>query len=86
MDLTVTYSKSAARFISRMPRKTALTLVDKINTYAANPTGSYAWAKPLTGIEGVRIRQGNYRAVCSIVDNTAIFMVYKVGNRKDVYK
>ncbi len=86
MNLTVEYSKASARFISRMPRKTALTLVGKINTYAANPMGSYAWAKHLTGVEGVRIRQGDYRAVCSIVNNTATFMVYKVGNRKDVYK
>ncbi len=86
MNLTVEYSKAAAKFISRMPRKTALTLVGKINTYAANPTGSHAWAKPLTGVEGVRIRQGDYRAVCSIVNNKATFMVYKVGNRKDVYK
>ncbi len=86
MDLTVEYSKAAARFISRMPRKTALALVGKINTYAANPTDSHAWAKPLTGIEGVRIRQVNYRAVCSISNNKAIFIVYKVGNRKDVYK
>ncbi len=86
MGLTVEYSKEAVKFIRRMPRKAALALIAKINTYAANPAGSHSWAKPLSGIKGVRIRQGDYRAVCSIINNKAVFMVYKVGNRKDIYK
>ena len=86
VELTVTYTKQATKYIRRMPRKTAAALVDKINIYAANTEGSHPWAKPLTGMEGVRIRQGDYRAACSVIEETAIFNVYKIGNRKEIYR
>ena len=86
MKLEVTYSKDAIKAFRKMPAKTATALRDKIELYADDTTISYNWVKPLVGIEGLRIRQGDYRAVCSVRGDVAIFHVYKVGNRREIYR
>lgn len=70
-----------------MDQKTAVKLMDKIDAYAADPNGEHPWARALAGIDGLRIRQGDYRAICRIEDcETTVLAVVKVGHRKDVYR
>ncbi len=85
--MVVEYSKSALKALRKIDAATAGKLMTKIDTYAANPAGEHAWARALTGVEGLRIRQGDYRAICQIIDGeTVVFAVVKVGHRKDVHK
>jgi len=41
--------------------------------------------KKMKGREGYRIRQGNYRIIYEIHDNTLTVLVLVAGHRKDVY-
>lgn len=87
MGMVVEYSASALKALRKMDRKAAGKLMDKIDAYAADPDGEHSWARPLTGADGFRIRQGDYRAICRIEDGeTTVLAVVKVGHRKDVYR
>ena len=52
---------------------------------AGNPR---QWGKPLHGGKGGlwRYRVGDYRLICDIQDHKVIFLVLRVGHRKDVYR
>lgn len=85
--MTVRYSKTALKGLRRLDRKSAEKLIAKIAAYAAAPTGEHPYAKPLTGIGGLRIRQGDYRAICKIENGEPVVLaVIKIGDRKEVYR
>lgn len=87
MAMTVQYSKAALKGLRKMPKDAAEKLLAKIDAYAENPEGEHPYAKPLTGVDGLRIRQGDYRAVCAIENGEPVVLaVVKVGHRKDVYR
>ncbi len=46
------------------------------------PPGS----KKLSGIEGYRIRKGDYRILYTIDDKQALIQVYRIGHRREVYR
>lgn len=74
------------RRLKRMDPKAAAALLAKADEYAADPTASYAWARPLTGRPGLRLRQGDYRALIEIDHGPPVVIsVMNVGHRKDVY-
>lgn len=85
--MSVSYQKSAQRSLRAIDRKIARKLMDKIDAYAADPTGAHSWAKALSGVSGVRIRQGDYRAICRIEGEEAtVLAVVRVGHRREVYR
>lgn len=85
--MAVEYSTTALKALRKMDQKTAAKLMDKIDAYAADPAGEHLWARPLAGVDGLRIRQGDYRAICRVEDGeTTVLAVVKVGHRKDVYR
>jgi len=43
-------------------------------------------AKKLSGVDGYRVRSGDYRILFTIDDERRVVRVYRVGNRKDVYQ
>lgn len=86
IEFTVAATKALARIAKSEP-KAAAALTDKIEAYATDPTGAHAWAKALVGTEGVRLRQGDYRAVVVWTDGTPqVLTVVRIGHRKDVYQ
>lgn len=85
--MIVSYQKSALRALRAIDGKIARKLMEKIDAYAADPTGAHSWAKALSGVSGVRIRQGDYRAICRIEDGeTTVLAVVRIGHRREVYK
>ena len=76
----------AAKALRKMPKRDAAALERKLSTFAADPFGDHPWAKTLQGIDGVRVRHGDWRAVCEIRRQILTVIVVKVGNRKEVYK
>ena len=83
--LRIAYSKAAAKQLIRLPSKTAQGLVRKIKAYAANPLGRHPWAKAF-GDGILRIRQGNYRALCEIDHEADTLFVHEIGDRKEIYR
>lgn len=43
-------------------------------------------AKKLFGVDGCRIRKGDYRVLYTIDDQNKLVRVYRIGNRRDVYR
>lgn len=43
-------------------------------------------AKKLAGQEGYRVRQGNFRILYTIQDKTKTVRIYRIGDRKDIYR
>ena len=60
-------------------------IVAKIDALASNPRPR--GCEKLAGFhDRYRIRQGNYRIVYLIDDEAHEVMIYKIGDRKDVYR
>ena len=43
-------------------------------------------AKKLSGVDGYRVRKGDYRILYTIDDERRLVRVYRVGHRKQVYR
>jgi len=59
----------------------------KVEEFASDPFASRAWAKPLVGQRNaVRLRQGDWRAVCRIDRAGETVIVEAIGNRREIYR
>ena len=77
--------KSAAKELEAISRKAdRRRIVSRIEALAENsrPDG----CKKLSGSERYRIRQGSYRIVYSIEDKQLVVYVFKIADRKSVYR
>jgi mRNA interferase RelE/StbE len=76
--------RSAAKELSRIPKRDLLLVIARIQSLADNPRppGSVK----LTGEEKYRIRQGSYRILYTVEDDVLTVHVVKVAYRKDVYR
>ena len=85
MAYTIYLTKSAAKDLAAIPRKTLQHIDSTIQSLADNP-------RPLgsTKLQGeddlYRIRKGNFRIIYKIEDKALIVTVIRVGNRRDVYR
>jgi mRNA interferase RelE/StbE len=43
-------------------------------------------AKKLAGVDGYRIRKGDYRALYTVDDSARLVRVYRIGHRREVYR
>jgi mRNA interferase RelE/StbE len=75
---------SAVKELEALPAKDRRRIVTRIEELAAEPR-SHGCEK-LTGLEQYRLRQGDYRVLYSVDDETRVVLVVKVGHRRDVYR
>ena len=80
----IAVKKSAAKELSKLPRKDLTKILAKISSLSDDPRpeGSIK----LTNQEKYRLRIGKYRVLYSIEDNILTVYVVKVGHRKDAYR
>ncbi|MCP9930492.1 type II toxin-antitoxin system RelE/ParE family toxin [Cyanobium sp. AMD-g] len=85
-DYSFTIKPSAAKELQAISDKATLSrLIEKIKSLAAQPRPS--GSEKLAGRQNLyRIRQGNYRVIYSVDDNSRVVDVVKVGHRGDVYR
>jgi len=76
--------RSAERELWAIPQKYLQRIVKKIGNLSNNPRPP--GCEKLSGQARYRIRQGNYRVVYSVDDDTRTVMVFKIGHRKEVYR
>ena len=69
-----------------MPRKDGRALSDKIDVYAEQPLHTHLWAKPMVGSDKIRIRHGQWRAICSVDNPALVLAVVRAGHRRDIYR
>jgi len=77
--------KSAAdELAGGLPRKDLEKIVRKIRALEVEPRPS--GCRKLSGQDRYRLRQGDYRIVYTVNDAQRIVEVYKIGNRREIYK
>jgi mRNA interferase RelE/StbE len=76
--------KSAAKELKKIKGNDQERIIERIQGLARDPRPS--GSKKLSGEEKYRIRQGNYRILYQIFDNTVLVVVVKIGHRRDIYK
>lgn len=77
--------RSAAKEIRAIPRKKdRQRVVARIEALADDPRPP--GCVKLSGWDAYRIRQGVYRIVYTVADDTLVIEVVKVGHRRDVYR
>ena len=80
------FTAVATRALRQMPKRDAEALLTKLKQFAAAPFEPHGFAKALKGMEGTRIRHGDWRAVC-VVDGKAVTVtVVKIAKRSEVYR
>jgi len=75
---------SAAKELEELPKKDRQRIVAKIRGLATDPRPP--GSEKLSGEEKYRVRQGNYRIIYSIEDETITITVVKIGHRREVYR
>ena len=80
----VTFKKSVAKDLRSIPNRDVRRILEKINAISEDPRAE--GCIKLSANELYRTRQGIYRIVYQIRDETLIINVVKVGHRSSVYK
>jgi mRNA-degrading endonuclease RelE of RelBE toxin-antitoxin system len=79
--------RAVVRQIYRMPRGDRDALLAKLDSFAADPFAPHPWAAPLVGRpDAVRVRHGQWRALCRIDRIAATVIVELVAHRREVYR
>jgi mRNA-degrading endonuclease RelE of RelBE toxin-antitoxin system len=78
---------NALKGLAGMPARDRAALWRKIQGFADDPFATRAWAKPLVGHRhAVRLRHGDWRAVCRIDRAGETVIVEAIGNRREMYR
>ncbi len=81
----ITYKKSAAKTLAKMPAKIACQIMNNFQLIAKQETDDLD-IKKLQNRDGFRLRVGGYRAIYQVFDEILTIEVVKIGSRGDVYK
>jgi mRNA interferase RelE/StbE len=83
LAFNITYKKSVIRDISRLDKKEARRIINKIEKDLSERAESYLVLKgEFAGLRKMRI--GDYRVVFTIMDANVIIL--RIGHRKEIYK
>jgi len=81
---TVVFSKTAERQLDRIPDHIARLLLEAAEALEDNPRPR--GCVNLKGMEGYRIRKGDYRIIYNVTDSILTVLVIEVGHRKGIYR
>ena len=82
MSYNVDIENRARREILALPAKIVSQIISAIDGLEDNPRPM--GAKKMSGREGYRLRQGDYRILYTIDDKNRTVRIYRVGNRRDI--
>ena len=80
----VYFRESVEKDFNSVPKKDLVKILRRIEALSKNPRP--LGCEKLTGQERYRVRQGRYRIVYSVQDESLTVWIVKVGHRKDVYR
>ena len=81
---SVVYRQSAERELRRIPREDILRIARRIEALGENPRPPGVMR--LSGADGYRIRQGDWRVVYLVDDDAKRVDIVKIGHRREVYR
>jgi len=74
----------AKREFLDLPKAIHQRLAEAIDDLQTNPRPQ--GCKKLSGIDGYRIRKGDYRVLYTIDDQNCLVRIYRVGHRREIYR
>ncbi|TGD70332.1 type II toxin-antitoxin system RelE/ParE family toxin [Mangrovimicrobium sediminis] len=80
----ITFKKSVAKDLRSIPPADVKRILQRIDMLAENPRGE--GCVKLSAQERYRVRQGVYRVVYEVRDESLIILVVKVAHRSSVYR
>ncbi|MBM3537659.1 MAG: type II toxin-antitoxin system mRNA interferase toxin, RelE/StbE family [Alphaproteobacteria bacterium] len=83
---SVSYTVGALRALAGMNPVMARRIRTKILTLAQDPKAPNNNVKKLTGIEGYRLRVGDWRVVYTLKHQKLTVIVIRIGHRSEVYE
>ena len=83
MSRTIVVTRPAARALSRMPANTETLIREKLRQLAADPGALTNNVTALKGVDGFRLRVGDWRVLFTIEPDKII--VHAVGPRGSIY-
>jgi mRNA interferase RelE/StbE len=81
----IEFTKQAIKDLRKIPRNNVSKVIEKIKILSVNPRDSKLDIKQLKGVDGYRLRVGDYRVIYEIEDAKLIIKVIKVQSRGNVY-
>jgi mRNA interferase RelE/StbE len=81
----IEFTKQAIKDLRKIPRNNVSKVIEKIKILSGNPRDSKLDIKQLKGVDGYRLRVGDYRVIYEIEDAKLIIKVIKVQSRGNVY-
>ena len=84
MKYKILLETRARREYVELPDKDRLRIQEGIDDLETNPrpTG----VKKLSGIDGYRLRKGDYRILFTINDRSKEVRIYRIGHRREIYR
>jgi mRNA interferase RelE/StbE len=83
---SIAYTAGALKALSRMDRIVAQRIRSKILALARDPMAPNNNVKKLVGVEGYRLRIGDWRVVYTLNRGTLTIVVVHVAHRGEVYR
>lgn len=78
------FRKSVPKDLRPIPNKDVARILQRMEALREDPRPP--GSEKLSDLERYRIRQGIYRIIYEITDETLIVTVVKIGHRKNIYK
>ena len=83
MAFNIKYKKSIERDLSRLDKKEARQIIDKIEKDLSERAESYPVLKgEFAGLRKMRV--GDYRVIFTIIDND--ILILRIGHKREIYK
>jgi mRNA interferase RelE/StbE len=83
---SITYTADAIKALSAIDRVVAKRIRSKLLGLARDPIAPNNNVKKLAGVDGYRLRVGDWRVVYLLRHRTLTVLVVKVGHRREVYE
>ena len=74
----------ARRDLLDLPKEMQIRITEVIDDLSLNPRP--IGAKKLSGVEGYRVRKGDYRILYTIDDKAKKITIYRIGHRREIYR
>lgn len=82
----VIYQPQALKALRRVDAKTAARIIKKVAELAKDPLAPNTNAKKLKGVEGYRLRIGDWRVIYTLQHEVVVVTVVKIAPRGSAYE